>query len=328
MALSSETSPAATTCSSRYARSSTMVLLILGSVTVVALVALRTISELGMMRLHEPDPQMPIWYMELAVKLGFWIVLGVIPLVIIIAWRSRWRVFVGPTLLLLWAVMICLASWNYRRSAQALLDAANPSTSGDRLVELVDFNGLKAGYELDNRIASHPKTPATALRRLYERNNSGTLMCLARNPNTPADILAKLAQEEDELIQQSLSKNPQYRPIRQGLDLLSSTMKGEQSEDITLTVIDANQHLGHNLTESGGHSVWIDACRGRLNGTDEEFVIWWNAGEIRDYPFKFEKGKTYKISFQGDVEDGVMGFEGKCLHVGKVKSVEQPAGKL
>jgi hypothetical protein len=61
-----------------------------------------------------------------------------------------------------------------------------------RLSRLVDFDGIQAGYRLDNRLASNPNTPPEALRRLSLRDQLGTQMCLAKNPNTPEDVLAQL----------------------------------------------------------------------------------------------------------------------------------------
>lgn len=292
------------------------------------LIALRAMGELAMMNEHGSDPQMPAWIVEFVIIMAIWFVAGLPAFLILAFVRRSWSWAPALVWILLWGLWIGFSSWSRFEGARALADAADPATSPERLVELVHFRGAQAGYELDNRIASNPQTPATALRLLYQRQNIGTLMCLARNPNTPPDILDELSAYEDELIQQSLSQNPK-RPtlIRQGLQLLGSPKNIEQSKHVTLTVIEAKQHLGHNITESGGHSVWIDACRGRLADSDEEFVIWWNGGEIRDHPFQFETGKTYRLAYEGDLETGVMGFEGKCIHIKRLKSVQEQADK-
>ena len=97
---------------------------------------------------------------------------------------------------------------------------------------------------------------------------------------------------------------------------------GPDSADETrlnFRVINANEHLGHSTAEgSSVHPVWIDGCRGRIVGTDEEFMLWWNGGEIRDYPLEFEAGKSYKLSIEGELARGVMGYQGKCAHISQV----------
>ena len=93
---------------------------------------------------------------------------------------------------------------------------------------------------------------------------------------------------------------------------------------LTLRVTNANEHLGHPTAEgnSNVHPVWCDGCRGRLVGTDEEFVIWWNSGENQDAPHRFENGQTYEVQYEGELQSGVMGFQGKCLHIRQLKSVK------
>jgi hypothetical protein len=153
---------------------------------IALLVALRAASELAMMSEHGSDPQLPVWQVLTAVKLTLWCIGGLV--VGLAAMRNRW----GLVLLLTWAITICAASWEYQRATHALADASNPATSPDQLRALVHFDGIQAGYELDNRLASNLRTPPEALRELYERNQLGTRMCLARNPHTPKDILQKL----------------------------------------------------------------------------------------------------------------------------------------
>ncbi|MHC4505719.1 MAG: hypothetical protein ACYTFI_20635, partial [Planctomycetota bacterium] len=57
-------------------------------------------------------------------------------------------------------------------------------------------------------------------------------------------------------------------------------------------------------------------------GTGEKFVVWWNNNEIKDTPFTFEAGATYDICYEGKLEDAVMGYKGKCLHVRRLVSVK------
>ena len=93
---------------------------------------------------------------------------------------------------------------------RAFTDAANPSTPPKRLSELVAFQLGTRRSQLDNRIASHPKTPATALRELFQRGDTGTWVCLARNPNTPPDILMKLSRSGDRPVVDALKNNPNW----------------------------------------------------------------------------------------------------------------------
>ena len=146
-----------------------------------------------MMREYGPDAQMGIWNMELLIKLGLWSFAGMVPLwVMALGRRYRWITYGGVLALLVWALAICSASWNYNVGRQALADAASRTTSAERLSELVHFDGIQAGYELDNRLASNPNTPAESLRELSLRDQAGTRMLLARNPNTPVDLLQQL----------------------------------------------------------------------------------------------------------------------------------------
>lgn len=98
----------------------------------------------------------------------------------------------------------------------ALLESADYGTSADRLRELAGYRG-GPGYEIDNRVASHPNTPPDVLRSLHGRPDQvGTEVCLAKNPRTPDDVLRGLATRSDEwaeLIQRSLKKNPRYHQV-------------------------------------------------------------------------------------------------------------------
>jgi hypothetical protein len=158
------------------------------------LVGLRAASEIAMMYEHGPDPQMPIWLMFLLVKLGLWLLGGAIAVgVLIVIWPNRLGALAALVALLVWAVAIGRATWHYNIARQALADAARPTTSPERLRELVHFDGLQAGYELDNRLAANRSTPPEALRELSQRvDQSGTQTILAKNPRTPEDVLERL----------------------------------------------------------------------------------------------------------------------------------------
>lgn len=185
----------------------------------VALLGLiRAGSELAMMGAFDSDPQLPIWMMFLVVKVTFWLLLGGALAALLFVWPKRKTLLVG--LLIVWGVAIGAASWQYFSARQALTAASNPLTSPDRLRALVHFQGIQAGYELDNRIASNPNTPVDALRELYERGQLGTLMCLAANPNTPADLLEKLSSNQDKFVVKRLADNPKLpQRIREKINL-------------------------------------------------------------------------------------------------------------
>jgi hypothetical protein len=185
---------------------------------VVLLVILRAASEYGMMRAHGPDAQMGIWFGFMGVKLLFWFVTGAVAATLLGAtWRRRGWSQVALGLFLVWAAAIGWSSLRYDQGRRALVDAAAASTSPDRLHDLASFNGIEAGYELDNRIASNPNTRPDTLRLLHSRPDQvGTEQSLARKPNTPNDILRALSARNDEwakYITDSLKLNPRYDEV-------------------------------------------------------------------------------------------------------------------
>lgn len=100
-------------------------------------------------------------------------------------------------------------------SNNLLRQAADATTSPQRLRDLVDAE-IGMGYELHNRIASNPSTPADVLESLYGiEGQIGTDIVLARNPNTPNHILTKLSQRQDskwrEQIISALKRNPKVK---------------------------------------------------------------------------------------------------------------------
>ncbi len=92
----------------------------------------------------------------------------------------------------------------------------------------MQFTGIEDGYELDNRIATNPKTPPELLRKLYGHHNLGTLMILARRPDTPEDILQAMVDHdleeaghdlENKWIRKALKLNPNLpEAVRRKLD--------------------------------------------------------------------------------------------------------------
>jgi hypothetical protein len=179
---------------------------------VVLLIGLRATSEFGMMSAHGSDPQMPIWKMFMWAKLVLWSGAAFICSILVARFKGRWSTRIMYALFLCWVVAICISSWKYFNGRRALVDAANPLTSPDRLRQLAHFDGIQAGYELDNRLASNPNSPADVLRLLATRDQLGTKMCLAMNPRSPKDVLRSLSRESDEWIQKGLKRNPNFTP--------------------------------------------------------------------------------------------------------------------
>jgi hypothetical protein len=94
-------------------------------------------------------------------------------------------------------------------------------------------------------------------------------------------------------------------------------------QSVRVEILNADEHLGHNITTEGLHTVWVDGCRGRIAGTDEPFVIFWVNNRIKDSPFRFLQGRTYTLRYSGELETGIMGYKGKCVEVGRVMAVEE-----
>lgn len=194
---------------------------ILAFFSVVLLVFVRAISERGMMNEHGPDAQMGIWFMFMLVQVGLWLLGGLLLCGLFIAFgHHRWGRHLALVPLLAWGAAIGVSSWKFNEGRRALADARS-SSSPQRLEELTDFNGTQAGYELDNRLATNPNASADVLRKLYRRDQQGTLMILSRNPRTPADVLQKLAKNDlqDEWIRKGLRRNPSVpEELRQKID--------------------------------------------------------------------------------------------------------------
>ena len=166
-----------------------------------------------------PDPQSPIWVMISSIS-------SILILVVVLPFA--WLAVRGlksksvPMRLVMGLPLVLVLGWfstgfiHLARVRSALLDSANPDTDPDRLRALADFsNG--PGYEIDNRVAKHPNTPADVLRALHGRPNQvGTEICLAQNPNTPDDLLIELSKRNDEwaeYIAEALKRNPRYETL-------------------------------------------------------------------------------------------------------------------
>lgn len=115
----------------------------------------------------------------------------------------------------------------------ALVDAADSSTSPERLRELVNAE-ISLGYELHNRIANNSSTPAQVLESLYGiEGQIGTDLTLARNPNTPNHILIKLSKRHDsgwrKNIVNALQNNPKVRSDELYFDASMTLRETEKS---------------------------------------------------------------------------------------------------
>jgi len=97
----------------------------------------------------------------------------------------------------------------------------------------------------------------------------------------------------------------------------------ELSQTVQIEVVKAEEHLGHNINESGGHSVWCDGCRCRLVTSGDAFVIYWINKPIKDTAFRFKEGQKYTVWFTGNIGTGVMGYEGKCIDLRQVVKLEE-----
>jgi len=159
---------------------------------IVGLLALRAIGEWSMMRAVGSDPQMGIWIMFMWTKMLLWAGCAALIGGLFAFSSRRGLITFAIGLLIAWGGLITKATWDYGRAAKALVDAADLSTPAARLRELAHFDGVQAGHELDNRLASNPNTPPETLRELHGRGQLGTDMLLGRNPNTPKDILPTL----------------------------------------------------------------------------------------------------------------------------------------
>ena len=95
------------------------------------------------------------------------------------------------------------------------------------------------------------------------------------------------------------------------------------AQAIQIEVVTAEEHLGHNITESGGHSVWCDGCKAQLVSSGEPFVIYWINNAIKNSGFRFKAARKHKVLFTGDVGTGVMGYQGKCIELRQVVRVEE-----
>ena len=94
-------------------------------------------------------------------------------------------------------------------------------------------------------------------------------------------------------------------------------------QTVQIEILKAEEHLGHNINESGRHTVWYDGCRARLVDSGEPFVIYWVNGLRGDTPYEFEEGRKYTVRFTGEIESGVMGYEGKCIDLRQVVGMEE-----
>jgi hypothetical protein len=177
------------------------------AVLVVGCVLIYGVAEGAMISQFGPDAQIPIWMAAYVTKILFWLMMGLG--IVWLATLRRPRGILAAPLLVVWTLAVLWSSSLYWQGWKALVDAADPQTSAERLTELAHFRGAQAGYELDNRIAAHRHTPPSVLRELHGRKDQlGTEMSLAANPHTPTDILRELSRDDEPLIRRQLAVNP------------------------------------------------------------------------------------------------------------------------
>lgn len=109
--------------------------------------------------------------------------------------KGKVRVLLGVLLVLLLGYAVS-QSIVFVGVGNALADAADGTTSPERLRELNGYDTRYFGYEIDNRLASNPNSPEELLRALAENDQMGTRQCLRRNPNTPRDVLEVLRADD------------------------------------------------------------------------------------------------------------------------------------
>jgi hypothetical protein len=95
------------------------------------------------------------------------------------------------------------------------------------------------------------------------------------------------------------------------------------SQRVQIEVVNAEEHFGHNINESGGHSVWCDGCRTRLVTSGDPFVIYWINNQIKETAYRFKQGQKYTVWFTGDIGSGVMAYRGSCIDLRQVVKLEE-----
>lgn len=167
-----------------------------------------------------PDPQSPIFiaYAFIASAI-LWLLMSIVIFYWLRALAQK-RMLASVISGLLFVLLAGYAAHKTIKAVQlnnALLAAADPSTPPQQLSALVNKQ-LGYGYELDNRVAGNPSTPADTLVSLYDKENQiGTDIVLAANPNTPTDVLKALSRRDDleqywqDAIFRALQRNPRVQ---------------------------------------------------------------------------------------------------------------------
>jgi hypothetical protein len=87
-------------------------------------------------------------------------------------------------------------------------------------------------------------------------------------------------------------------------------------------VVEADEeHLGHSIDESGGHSVWCEGLRARLLPSDEVLMIYSINNPFGKSAHRLEKGHRYQVRFTGELGTGIMSYDGKCLDLAQITQV-------
>lgn len=102
-----------------------------------------------------------------------------------------------------------------------------------------------------------------------------------------------------------------------------STRDGQVGERaVEIEVVGAREHLGHDTSTEGVHSVWCDGVRARDVKTGEPLVVYWINFRIEGTPYRFEQGRRYLVRFKGGEGEGVMGYAGRCIDLEQVTSLQ------
>jgi hypothetical protein len=101
------------------------------------------------------------------------------------------------------------------------------------------------------------------------------------------------------------------------------TASPTSGESVYIQIEDVETHLGHNVDESNGHSIWCDGCRCHVVPSGESFFVYWYNNANKNSDIEFEIGHKYEIRYAGEMGTGVMGYEGKCIDIAQIESIKE-----
>jgi hypothetical protein len=94
-------------------------------------------------------------------------------------------------------------------------------------------------------------------------------------------------------------------------------------ESIHIQIDEVETHLGHNVDESSGHSIWCDGFRGHVVPSGESFCVYWYNNANKNSDIKFENGHKYEILYAGEMGTGIMEYEGKCIDLTQIEGIKE-----